>query len=172
MVKDLFNSDQCNNITSKVLLFLVCACIHTLEITYPWPLNELVHFRARHSGWCCELWRSLSSMKEVETFPCEEPSQTWWLILRSSSTSRMCKIQLFSASQVNRVVKWSCAECVAVLCFSYREKAIQDAAAVSRHVEYLLQSVGKVSLLFYLLVFCILLQSLTFSLAVLDNKIK
>lgn len=32
-----------------------------------------------------------------------------------------------------------------VLCFSYREKALQDAAAVSRHVEYLLQSVGKVS---------------------------
>lgn len=32
-----------------------------------------------------------------------------------------------------------------VLCFSYREKALLDAAAVSRHVEYLLQSVGKVS---------------------------
>lgn len=46
----------------------------------------------------------------------------------------------------------------AVFCFSYREKASQDAAAVSRHVEYLLQSVGKVS--HYLaLLFCILLKS-------------
>lgn len=31
-----------------------------------------------------------------------------------------------------------------VLHFSYREKALQDAAAVSKHVERLLQSVGKV----------------------------
>lgn len=31
-----------------------------------------------------------------------------------------------------------------VLYFSYREKAMQDAATVSKHVERLLQSVGKV----------------------------
>lgn len=34
---------------------------------------------------------------------------------------------------------------VYVFYHSYREKAMQDAAAVSKHVEYLLQSVGKVS---------------------------
>lgn len=32
-----------------------------------------------------------------------------------------------------------------VLYFSYREKAMQDAAAVSKHVECLLQCFGKVS---------------------------
>lgn len=33
---------------------------------------------------------------------------------------------------------------IRVFHYSYREKALQDAAAVSKHVERLLQSVGKV----------------------------
>lgn len=87
VVKDLFNSDQCNNITSKSSPF----------------------------------WVMLRAVKE---FVLNEGGGN--LPVRGTIPDLMADSQKFINLQN-----------------VYREKAIQDAAAVSRHVEYLLQSVGK-----------------------------
>lgn len=64
--------------------------------------------------------------------------------------SPLIKLVIYHSSlTVHDSLMWLCG-CVAVTFFiflffvSYREKAMQDAAAVSKHVEGLLQSVGKV----------------------------
>lgn len=189
MVEDLFISDQCSNITSKVLLFLICICfpeqmIVVLDLSVNLCVSELAILgdAASCEGVCSERRRWKPSRAR------NYPRLDGWLseVHKSSKCVRskclgfgatlhydpQIKIQTFIVPKIDfvwvRLVfsEWF-ANCFVVHCFSYREKAIQDAAAVSRHVEYLLQSVGKVSSWFIFLcfskeMFCTLLNSLTY----------
>lgn len=167
VVEDLFSSDQCSNITSKVLLFLIRICfpeqrIVVLDLSVNLCVSELAILgdAASCEGVCSERRRWKPS--RARNYP---RLDGWFSEVHKSSKcvrskclgfgamlhyNPQIKIQTFIVPKIDFVwvrllsSEWF-ANCFVVHCFSYREKAIQDAAAVSRHVEYLLQSVGKVS---------------------------
>lgn len=130
-----------------------------------WSISCMCLFRVRPSGWCCELSKNLFTTREMEAYPYEEPYLTWLQILRSLSTFKMCKWGKYvgahclikqeqQKSTQQFCIYWYIHTHILAICgwfgflfvfyYSYREKAMQDAAAVSKHVESLLQSVGKV----------------------------
>lgn len=167
MVEDLFNSDQCNNITSKVLLFLKRVffppeqVIVVLDLSINLCVLELAILgdAASCEGVCSE--RRQWKPSRARNYP----RLDGWLseVHKPSKCVRSKCLGFGTTLHDNPPIKISFivrkvdfvwvklvfsegfSNCFIVLCFSYREKAIQDAAAVSRHVEYLLQSVGKVS---------------------------